>query len=156
MALEGLYFEDFVPEKIMKTHCRTITETDLVNFMTQCGFFESLFMDQGYVQKETGFGRPIVPGALSFSYAEGLTILSGILHHTGMAFLGLEMQVLKPVFVGDTLGVEVEVVEKRETQKLDRGIVTFRHRVLNQKQELVMDYKIKRMIRRKSGKDAGR
>jgi len=156
MALEGLYFEDFIPERIIKTHSRTITEADLVNFMTLCGFFESLFMDQGYVEKETNFGKPIVPGALSFSYAEGLTILSGILHHTGMAFLGLEMQILKPVFVGDTIGVEIEVVEKRETQKPDRGIVTFRHRVLNQKQEVVMDYKVKRMIRRKAGNDINR
>jgi acyl dehydratase len=150
MALEGLYFEDFALEKKMKTHNRTITETDLVNFMSLCGFFESLFMDRKYVEDETNFGKPIVPGALSFSYAEGLTILSGILHHTGMAFLGLEMQILKPVFVGDTIGVEIEVVEKRETQKPDRGIVTFRHRVLNQKEEVVMDYKVKRMIRRKS------
>lgn len=151
MALEGLYFEDFALGKKLKTHSRTITETDLVNFMSLCGFFESLFMDRKYVEEETNFGKPIVPGALSFSYAEGLTILSGILHHTGMAFLGLEMQILKPVFVGDTIGVEIEVIEKRETQKPDRGIVTFRHRVLNQKEEAVMDYKVKRMIRRKSG-----
>ncbi|MCG6538246.1 MAG: acyl dehydratase, partial [Syntrophales bacterium LBB04] len=97
------------------------------------------------------FARPVVPGALTLSYAEGLSILSGILHHTGMAFLGMELAVLKPVFVGDTVGVEIEVVEKRETQKPDRGIVTFNHRVINQKGERVLEYKVKRMIRRKSG-----
>jgi len=153
MSLEGIYFEDFAPEKIFKTHKRTITETDLVNFMTLCGFFEPLFMDQGYVKTKTAFGRRIVPGALALAYAEGLTILSGILHHTGMAFLGVELQVLKPVFVGDTIGVEVEVIEKRETQKPDRGIVTFRHRVINQNGEGVLEYKVKRMIRRKAGSD---
>jgi acyl dehydratase len=151
MSLEGVYFDDFSLGKIFKTHKRTVTETDLVNFMTLCGFYESLFMDQRYVETETTFGRPIVPGALTFAYAEGLTILSGILHHTGMAFLGMEMQVLKPVFVGDTIGVEVQVVEKKETQKPDRGIVTFRHRVINQKGETVMECRIKRMIRRKTG-----
>ena len=150
MALEGVYFEDFAPGRIFSTHRRTITETDLINFMTLCGFYESLFMDQGYVQTETAFARRIVPGALSLSYAEGLSILSGILHHTGMAFLGMELTVLKPVFVGDTIGVEIEVIEKRETQKPDRGIVTFSHRVINQKGERVLEYKVKRMIRRKS------
>jgi len=153
MSLEGLYFEDFAPGKIFKTHKRTITETDLVNFTTLCGFFESLFMDQGYVETKTAFGRRIVPGALSFAYAEGLSILSGILHHTGIAFLGMEMQILKPVFVGDTIGVEVEVIEKRETQKPDRGIVTFLHRVINQNGEEVLEYKVKRMIRRKAASD---
>jgi acyl dehydratase len=151
MALEGLYFDDFSSEKIFTTHNRTVTETDLVNFISQCGFYESLFMDQRYVETKTAFGKPIVPGALTFAYAEGLTILSGILHHTGMAFLGMEMQVLKPVFVGDTIGVQVQVIEKKETQKADRGIVTFLHRVSNQKGETVMEYKIKRMIRRKTG-----
>jgi acyl dehydratase len=151
MALEGVYFEDFSPGKLYPTHRRTITETDLVNFMTLCGFYESLFMDQGYVETETAFARRIVPGALTLSYAEGLSILSGILHHTGMAFLGMELTVLKPVFVGDTIGVEIEVTEKRETQKPDRGIVTFRHRVINQKGERVLEYKVRRMIRRKSG-----
>ena len=151
MALEGVYFEDFSPGKIYPTHRRTITETDLVNFMTLCGFYESLFMDRGYVETETAFARPIVPGALTLSYAEGLSILSGILHHTGMAFLGMELTVLNPVFVGDTIGVEIEVIEKRETQKPDRGIVTFRHRVINQKGERVLEYQVKRMIRRKSG-----
>jgi acyl dehydratase len=147
--MEGVYFEDFTPGKQYKTLRRTITESDLVQFTTLCGFYESLFMDQTYVRDETGFGRPIVPGALSLAYAEGLSILSGILHHTGLAFLGLELEIKKPVFVGDTLGVEIEVTERRETQKTDRGIVTFQHRVLNQKGELVLEYRVKRMIRRR-------
>ncbi len=115
MALEGVYFEDFSPGKIYPTHRRTITETDLVNFMTLCGFYESLFMDQGYVETETAFARRIVPGALTLSYAEGLSILSGILHHTGMAFLGMELTVLKSVFVGDTIGVEIELIDSKST-----------------------------------------
>ena len=150
MSATGLYFEDFMPEKKFVTAKRTITETDLVNFVTLCGFFEPLFIDQPFVESETPFGARIVPGALTLSYAEGLSILSGIIHRTGMAFLGLELQIHKPVFVGDTIGVEIEVLEKRESQKPGRGIVTFCHRVSNQKDELVMEYTVKRMIRRKS------
>jgi acyl dehydratase len=148
--MEGVYFEDFSPGRQFKTLKRTITESDLVQFITLCGFYESLFMDQTYVRDETIFGRPIVPGALSLAYAEGLSILSGILHHTGLAFLGLEVEIKRPVFVGNTLGVEIEVIDRRETQKPDRGIVTFQHRVFNQNNELVLEYRVKRMIRRKA------
>ncbi len=118
--------------------------------MTLCGFFESLFMDQTYAETQTPFKRRIVPGALTFAYAEGLTILSGIIHHTGMAFLGLELKILQPVFLGDTLAVEIEVIDKRETQNNERGIVTFLHRVVNQQDEQVMEYQVKRMIRRQA------
>jgi acyl dehydratase len=147
---EGLYFEDFSEGKTYHTLNRTVTETDLVNFMTQCGFFEPLFMDQEYAQTKTFFKRRIAPGALAFSFAEGLSLLSGILHHTGMAFLGLEMEILKPTFIGDTISVEIEVIEKRQTKKADRGIITFLHRVINQNNEAIMEYKVKRMIRRKT------
>jgi acyl dehydratase len=55
-----------------------------------------------------------------------------------------------PVLEGDTIRVEIEVVDKRETKKADRGIVTYRHRVLNQRDEVVLELKIQRMIRRKA------
>ena len=149
MDKRGLYFEELSTDRTYCTHRRTITEADLINFTTSYGFFEPLFMDQAYVENETPYGRRIVPGALTFSVAEGLTILSGILYGTGMAFLGVEMTVLKPVFIGDTITVELEVVDKRESKKTDRGIVSFSHRVLNQDGTVVMEYKIKRMLRRK-------
>ena len=151
----GLYFEDFTPGRTFVTGRRTVSEADHVNFTTSCGFFEPLFMDREYVARETPYGRPIVPGALTFSLAEGLTILSGILHGTGMAFLGVELTVVKPVFIGDTLQVEIEVLERRETRKPDRGIVTFAHRVTNQDGQPVMTYAVKRMLRRsKRSQDA--
>jgi acyl dehydratase len=151
--VEGLYYEDFILGKIYHSCKRTITETDLINFSTQCGFFEPLFMDQVYVETESPFKRQIAPGALAFSFAEGLTLLSGSLHHTGMAFLGVELAILKPLFIRDTISVEWEVIEKRETKKASRGIITFLHRVINQTNEIIMEYKVKRMIRRKAGNE---
>ena len=150
MPARGIYFEEFEPGRTFATDRRTVTEADHVNFTTSFGFFEPLFMDRDYVAEKTDFAKPIVPGALTFSIAEGLTILSGILHTTGMAFLGVQMEILKPVFIDDTLAVGIEVVDRRETKKPDRGIVTFRHRVSNQGGDLVMDYTIKRMLRRKT------
>ena len=149
MTKKGLYFEELSTDKTYTTHRRTITEADHVNFTTSFGFFEPLFMDQAYVETQTHYGKRIVPGALTFSMAEGLAILTGILHGTGMAFLGVEMKILNPVFIGDTITVEIDVVDKRETKKPDRGIVTFFHSVKNQDDTVVMEYTVRRMLRRK-------
>jgi acyl dehydratase len=148
MKTAGVYFDQFVIGKIFQSDRRTVTETDHVNFTTSFGFFEPLFMDRAYVEEHTPYQGRIVPGALTFSMAEGLTILSGILHGTGIAFLGVELKVLKPVFIGDTIRVDIEVTGKRETSKKDKGIVTFLHRVINQDEETVMEYRIQRMIKR--------
>ena len=148
MPRQGLFFEEFKTDTVYRTDRRTITEADHVNFTTSFGFFEPLFMDQTYVENETPYKKCLVPGALTFSIAEGLTILSGILHKTGMAFLGVDLEVHNPVFMGDSLTVEIKVVDKRESKKSDRGIVTFTHQVKNQDGETVMEYRVKRMIRR--------
>lgn len=148
MAAKGLYFDDFLPGGKWNTDKRTITESDLVNFTTAFGFFEPLFMDETYLAESTTYEGRLVPGAMTFAVAEGLTILSGIIHGTGVAFLGTEMTVLRPVVVGDTLGVDIEVMEKRETKNPERGIVTFLQRVSNQHGLTVMEYAVKRMIRR--------
>ena len=147
MRPNGLYFEEFLNGQRYFTDRRTITEADRNNFITSFGFFEPLFIDQAYVEEQTFYKRPIVPGTLTFCAAEGLTILSGILHGTGIAFLGVELTILKPVFVGDTITVEITVVGKRETKKPDQGIVTFAHRIKNQDEIMVAEYTIKRMIR---------
>jgi acyl dehydratase len=73
---------------------------------------------------------------------------TGLIHGTGMSYLGSEIKIVAPVLVGDTLRVRVVITEKRETKKPDRGIVTYRHEVVNQRGELVLEAVIKRMIRR--------
>lgn len=151
---DGLYFEDFLPGAIYTTEKRTITETDLINFITQTAMYEALFMDVGFVENETHYGRRIAPGLLTLTFSEGLVLLSGILKDRGIAFLGMEMKIKQPVFIGDTIYVEVEVIDKKETSKADRGIITFLHRTKNQNGEVVMECKMKRMIRRRVDKTA--
>jgi acyl dehydratase len=149
MSTRVIYFDNFKPGQNYVTARRTLTEADHVNFTTSFGFFEPLFMDRDFVATRTPYEKPIIPGTLTFSVAEGLTILSGLLH-SGMAFLGVELNVLKPVFIGDTLSVDIKVVDTRKTKKPDRGIVTFRHRVKNQAGVEVMVYTVKRMMSGKS------
>jgi acyl dehydratase len=151
MHTEGVNFEEHTIGAKYRTLGRTVSETDIVTFVNLCGFNEPLFMDMEYVKKESVFGRRAAPGALTFSLSEGLIMQTGLIHGTGMAYLGGDIRVVAPVLEGDTLKVEVEVVDKRETKKADRGIVTYRHRVTNQKDELVLEARIQRMIRRAGG-----
>jgi len=148
MKSHGLNFEQHEIGALVRSLGRTVSETDIVTFVNLCGFNEPLFMDMEYVARESVFKRRAAPGALTFALSEGLIIQTGLIHGTGMAYLGGEIRVVGPVLEGDTLTVEVEVTDKRETKKPDRGIVTYRHRVLNQRGELVLEAKVQRMIRR--------
>jgi len=139
MIGEGLHFEQHEIGATFRTLGRTVSETDIVNFVNLFGFTEPLFMDMEYVARES---------LLTFALSEGLIMQTGLIHGTGMAYLGSEVRVTAPVLEGDTLTVEVEVADKRETKKPDRGIVTYRHRVLNQRGELVLEARVQRMIRR--------
>jgi acyl dehydratase len=145
---QGVTFEEHAIGTTYRTLARTVSETDIVTFVNLCGFVEPLFMDMEYVARESVFKRRAAPGALTFALAEGLIMQTGLIHGTGMAYLGGEIRVVAPVLEGDTIRVEVDVVDKRETRKPDRGIVTYRHRVLNQRGELVLEARVQRMIRR--------
>src|SRR3989454_3969468 len=148
MRTDGLDFEGHKIGAVYRTLARTVSETDIVNFVNLCGFVEPLFIDMEFVKRESVFGRRAAPGALTFALSEGLIMQTGLIHGTGMAFLGGEIRVVGPVLEGDTIRVEVEVSAKRETSKPDRGIVTYTHRVLNQRDEVVLEARIQRMIRR--------
>ena len=65
---------------------------------------------------------------------------------TGLALLEVEKKILKPVFAGDTVHAEVEVIGLRETSKGGRGIVTTMNNIINQKGEMVITYKAVRMM----------
>jgi acyl dehydratase len=148
MFARGLTFEETTIGTSFRTLARTVSETDIVNFVNLCGFTEPLFMDMEYVARESVFGRRAAPGALTLALSEGLIMQTGAIHGTGMAFLGGDLKLGGPVLAGDTIHVEVEVVDRRETKKPDRGIVTYQHRVRNQRGELVLEARLQRMIKR--------
>jgi acyl dehydratase len=149
MIGQGVLFDDYTIGATYTTLARTISETDIVNFVNLGGFTEPLFMDMEYVAKESVFGRRAAPGVMTFALSEGLCMQTGLIHGTGMAWLGGEVKVIAPVLQGDTIHVEIEIVGKRETKKPDRGIVSYKHRVLNQRGETVMELTLQRMIKRK-------
>ena len=148
MRTRGLTFEEHEIGAVYETLARTVNEADLSAFVNLCGFNEPLFMDMEFVARESVFkGRP-APGAFTFCVSEGLVMHTGLIHGTGMSYLGSDIRIVAPVLAGDTIRVKVVVAAKRETSKPDRGIVTYTHQVLNQRGELVLEATIKRMIRR--------
>ena len=147
--MHGTYWDDYEVGAHYTTLARTISETDIVNFVNLGGFPEPLFMDMEYVKKQSLFGRRAAPGALTLTFSEGLVMQTGLIHGVGMAWLGGEVKVTAPVLEGDTIHVEIEIADKRETKKPDRGIVTYKHKVLNQRDEVVMELTLQRMIRRR-------
>src|SRR3970040_451191 len=87
--MTGKTFEEFHAGERYSTGRRTITEHDILQFVTLVGLTEPLFLDMEYIRKESLFGERIAPGSLTFGIAEGLTVQTGIIPGTGMAFCGL-------------------------------------------------------------------
>src|SRR6201986_5159971 len=110
--VHGQTFEEMTAGSRFRTASRTITETDLVTFVTLTGMNEPLFLDEAG-SLDAGYAGRLVPGALVFSYAEGLVMQTGVIHGTGMAFLRADLSVQAPAFVGDTITVVVEVGASR-------------------------------------------
>ncbi len=149
--MHGKYFEDFEVGERFVTAGRTVTEPDIMSFIGLAGIYEELYTNHEYVATQTIFKRRFAPGPLTFSLAEGLVLQTGLFHGTGMAFLEMHMKLTAPVFLGDTIRVEVEVTGKRETRHPERGIVTFAHTVRKQTGEVVLEMTKVRMIRRRPG-----
>jgi acyl dehydratase len=146
--MKGLTFEGFHRGDRFITGRRTMTEHDVMQFVGLVGLTEPLFLDIEYIRKESLYGERIAPGTLTFGIAEGLTVQTGIIHGTGLAFLGLDrMRLMGPVKVGDTIQVEIEVLETKEVPARGGGIVRYRHWVKNQRGETVMEYDVNRLIR---------
>ena len=152
MIKQGLTFEQHEIGARYETLARTVGDADISAFVNLCGFNEPLFMDMEYVAKESVFkGRP-APGAFTFCLSEGLIMQTGLIHGTGMSYLGGEIRIVAPVLAGDTVRVAVTIADKRETKKPDRGIVTYTHSVTNQRGELVLEATVRRMIKRDAPK----
>ena len=132
------YFEELnVGDKFI-TPSRTVTETDIVNFAGLSGDYNLIHTDEEYA-KSMGFERRVAYGLLTIAIAHGLLFRLGLLDVNSLAFLGLETKFTHWVLPGDTISCLVEVINKRQTKKPDRGILTLKIQVFNQRQELVAE-----------------
>ena len=150
--MAGLYFEEFEIGQLFEHPIRrTITEADNVLITTMTHNPASLHLDAEYM-KSTEYGKPLVNSCLTLGLMVGISV-NDTTHGTTVANLGWdEVRFPKPVFHGDTLRIETEVLELRESRSRPaNGIVIFEHRAYNQQNDLVGICKRSALMLRKPG-----
>lgn len=141
----GFYWDDLKEGDTFKTLNRTITETDIVNFISVTGMLETIFTDLSFSDHHGAIQGRVVPAALSYTIIEGL-LCQSTMQTTGLALLEVTKKVKAPVFAGDTVHCVVTVESSRETSKGGRGIVITNNDIVNQKGETVITYRAVRMM----------
>lgn len=147
--MPGRYFDEWqVGDTVAHAITRTVTETDNLLISTLTHNPQPLHLDSE-VAKDSEFGQILVNSCLTFSLAVGVSVADTTLG-TLVANLGFdEVRLPKPVFIGDTLRFESEVVALRESKsRPDAGIVTWEHRAFNQRGEPVCTMKRSALIRK--------
>jgi acyl dehydratase len=137
--MPGFYFEEFTVGQVFKHAIRrTVTETDNVLFSAMTHNPAPLHIDKEYMRNVSEFGQPLMNSFFTLGLIVGISI-NDITLGTTVANLGLDdASFPNPLFVGDTVHVETEVVAKRESRsRPTNGIVTLEHRGFNQRDELV-------------------
>ena len=136
--MAGKFFDELEPGQVHKHQPgRTVTEADNLLFTLLSMNTQPLHLDAEFA-RQTEFGQRLVNSMFTLSTLVGLSVTDLTLGTT-VGNLGFEkIEFPKPVFIGDTLYAETEVVSKRESRsRPGQGIVTFEHRATNQRGELV-------------------
>lgn len=150
--MAGRFFDEWtVGDRLVHDIRRTVTETDNLLFSTMTHNPQPLHLD-AEAARESEFGQILVNGTFTFALMVGLSVGDTTLG-TLVANLGYDQLVMpRPVFLGDTLRAETEVVELRASKsRPDAGIVTFRHQALNQRGEVVCACLRSALIKRRAG-----
>lgn len=137
--MAGLYFDELhVGQQFKHAIRRTITESDNVWFSAITHNPAQLHLDEEYCREHTDFGQRIVNSAFTLGLMVGISVGDTTLG-TAVANLGWdEVRFPHPLFHGDTIRVETEILELRESRsRPNAGIVVFLHRAFNQNNELV-------------------
>lgn len=143
LLARGKYWQELALGMGGRTLRRTVTEADLVNFISVTGMLEAIFIDAEYPHGAIA-GR-VVPAALTQCFIEGMLFQTAI-QAVGLALLEISTKAHKPVLVGDSIWALVETMEIKPTSKYHRAIVTSEVSVHNQRDELVLSYQVKRLV----------
>lgn len=149
--MAGKYFDEWqIGETLTHDIRRTVTETDNLLFTVMTHNPQPLHLDIE-TAKASEFGQILVNGTFTFSLMVGLSVGDTTLG-TLVANLGYDKLVMpKPVFIGDTLRATSEVIGLKESKsRPNAGIVTFLHRAINQRDELVCQCERSALVQRKA------
>ena len=135
---KGKNFDQFNLGEEFETASRTITEADVVQFAQLSGDFNPLHTDEEFMKNGPFKGR-IAHGMLLASVATGQANQLGIFEGTSLAVLSITLKFTNAVRFGDTVRTVLTCKEKKESSKPDKGTATFDVRMLNQRNETVME-----------------
>jgi len=134
----GLYFEEFEVGQKIVTVGRTVAEGDIFNFAGFSGDYNQIHTDAEFA-RNTPFGQRVAHGLLGLSIASGLAMRTGMLEGTVIAFREINSwKFVNPVFIGDTLHVEMEVIETKALPRIGGGSVVINLDVKKQSGETTM------------------
>ena len=148
---EGRFYEDFEIGDIYRSRLgRTVTETDNIWFTNLTLNTNQSHFNAAFAEKSP-FGKILVNSCFTLSLVTGMSVTD--VSENAMANLAWDdIKLPNPVFVGDTLWTESEVLEKRESSSRPYvGIVGIRSRGINQRKEVVVEFRRKMMIYKREG-----
>jgi acyl dehydratase len=145
---QGRFYEDFSLGELLVSSRRTITEADVVAFAGLSGDFNPLHTDEVFAQA-TPFGSRVAHGMLVVSAMTGQVNQAGWFAGTTVALLEMSTRFAGACKFGDTIQTVLEVTALKETSKPDRGIVTLKTTIRNQRDEIVVDGQQVVMLRRR-------
>jgi len=135
---QGLYFEEFKVGLSILSAARTVTESDIVSFAGLSGDYNSIHTDAVHASK-TIFGQRIAHGLLCMAIASGLANSTGAIEGTTIAFREIRnWKFSQPVFIGDTIHIQMDVTKTTPMPRLNGGTVHLKISVLNQDDVVVM------------------
>ncbi|RKQ69677.1 acyl dehydratase [Litorimonas taeanensis] len=149
--MAGKWFDELeVGQVFQHAIRRTLTETDNILFTSMTHNPAQLHLDADYCAKETEFGKPLINSLFTLGLIVGISVHETTMG-TAVANLGMDdVKFPKPLFAGDTIHVETEIIALRESKSRPmQGIVTFEHRAYNQNNELVCSLRRKGLQHKK-------
>jgi acyl dehydratase len=133
-----MYMEEFEVGQKVVSAARTVTEADVVAFAGLSGDYNQIHTDVEF-SKGTPFGRRIAHGLLGLSIAMGLAVQTGIMEGTVLAFREINnWKFVKPIFLGDTIHIEMEILETKMMPRLGGGLIIIAAEVKNQDDDTIM------------------
>jgi acyl dehydratase len=153
-AVHAPGFEDFAVGETWRTYRRTVTDADLSSFTQLAGLRLPIFVDDEWATKEGPYGGRILPGFLVCTVSAGM--LESVLGANTLAGLSMDAFSFKaPVRPGDTLACEVTIEAAKEASDGKRGVLSLAVKVLNQREETVLEYRTRVLMRKRAAPASG-
>jgi itaconyl-CoA hydratase len=150
----GRFYEDFAVGDVFRSRLgRTVTEVDNIWFTCLTLNTNQIHFNTPYAER-TQFGKPLVNSTFTLALITGMTV-PDTSENAAANLQWTDIRLPKPVFAGDTLWAESEILDLREASSNPSvGIVTMRCRGINQRREVVIEFKRTFMVYKRGAREA--